>query len=239
MSDFDRREFISERNKITIWDVISDRDAQLYQTEQEYIQLQRIFIQAMNDFYERDMVYPSLIEMNKRFIGAFLRFARKTDPVKAEERKIERQNQFDTIWKQKQADFVQAHTMPVPKEPIFREKMDTPVERVEDLITKMMEERKYDIEPTIFPKEETYTNTQKNRFKYNVPDIKLIQIGEERNVEIEAVPLVFASESAPTESILSKLKPKASEFTPSLQEQITGIQEDIRYIISLLESKKP
>jgi hypothetical protein len=208
-------EFLTEENMQTVWEVVSDKEAGLYSTEKEYILLHKKFLHSMNDFFEREKRgsrFSQLIDMNKYFIGLFfkeMQLQNKKDGqgklIKSNEFKAERLNQFERRLREQQNDLSNIINVAVPETPNFSEEKDAPMEGMEDLIARMVQERQYDMEQVkpITNKEElqqflnlqeTSINTQKNKnvtkpVTYNVENVKFIHIGEENDIPIEAVSL--------------------------------------------------
>jgi len=266
--------FIGEKNKRTLWDVISDTDLQLRSGDVDNSQLQRKFLKCMSEFYDeerREKRFSNLRDMNKQFIVYFIKENKVPEKnfIKAEEFKVERLQNFEKKWKEKEDDFSHSFNIPIPETPQFSETKDKPIEGMENLLAKIMQERKYDLEQIhpisnkeelqqFLQTQETSLNTKKNKkisanpiTKYNVPQVKFIQIGEENEISIDAIPLsqeshVSWSDSIPSDSIFSKLKPLTQEKHPKVSgddnrkldyilQQLDILQQENQYIKQLLE----
>jgi len=94
----------------------------------------------------------SLLELNKLFIREFIEANKKstsiqsTHPITQSEISKERVSLFEKEWKNKQADFLNAHSKPIPETPEFKDVVDEKMTDVEERMKQMIAERNYEVE---------------------------------------------------------------------------------------------
>jgi len=119
----------------------------------------------ITEFYERErnkksqsptqtFKNMSLLEFNKQFIREFIEANKKQPlknptpppPITQAEISRERVSLFETEWKNKQADFLNAHSKPIPETPEFKDAVDEKMTDVEERMKQMIAERNYEVE---------------------------------------------------------------------------------------------
>ena len=84
-----------------------------------------------------------------------------------EEIQNERKNKFEQDYSQRQQEFTNAMTLPIPNVPNFSDKMDEPIGEIELEIKRIQEQRKYDIE-MINKNNQKIDNTQNGQNAQNI-----------------------------------------------------------------------
>ena len=222
--------FLSKENVEMIWEIILDEDFMKKDiNESEAVEIQKSFISEIKMFYQKEKgLNQGLMDMNKKFIENVLsnrqtlQIIEKTTNmnttinssinstmhvpvsqkplVTAEDIQSSRMNDFERQLSQKQNDFANAMTLKVPNRPNFNDEMDKPISAMEDLISRTLAQRNFDIEQiqkninkdqveTFLKSQETSIKNEKQPMtqnKQSVPlynvnnnDVKFIKIGSE------------------------------------------------------------
>lgn len=144
--------FLRSDNVEMIWDLILDENvvqgSQIEQTKQIFTEQIQLFNHTCN-------MNIDLFEKNKQFIQQFItRLNTKQHHndnsrqklVRAEDIKADRLSLFEQELSYKKNEFSNAVATKKPQTPDFSEKRDEKIDKMEDLITEMLAQRKYDIE---------------------------------------------------------------------------------------------
>ena len=152
--------FISKNNIDMLWEIVLDMDENLSKIQLENIR--NSFMEEIIKFNnEMKNSNKNLIEMNKTFIYYFLnnllhqtkqnitqqpKIEKRKENITFEEIQNDRMNAFERELKIKQSDFEQSMVTPVPEQPNFKDKIDEPINEMEDLIAKTLAQRNFEIE---------------------------------------------------------------------------------------------
>ena len=152
-------DFLTKQNVDLLWEVIIDDDLFKNKPKELINQIGSIFTQNLRGFNEAEKNNSSnLMSMNKRFIGLMLNHSRSIiisnkNPVKTKDLitssdlQTERISQFEKDLSQRQNEFTNAMSLPVPPVPKFSDNnLDEPISEMELAIKKAVEQRNYDIE---------------------------------------------------------------------------------------------
>lgn len=155
-------DFLTKQNVDLLWEVIIDDDLFKNQPKELINQIGSIFTQHLRGFNEAEKNNSSnLMSMNKRFIGIILNHSysiinynknpmppQKTrELITSSDLQTERVSQFEKDLSQKQSEFTNAMTLPIPPKPKFSDtNTDEPISEMELAIKKALEQRNYDIE---------------------------------------------------------------------------------------------
>jgi hypothetical protein len=164
-------DFLTKQNVDLLWEVIIDDDLFKNRPKELLNQIANIFNQNLRGFYESEKNNSNnLMTMNKKFMGAILsqsygiimnynkiqsqsqtqtqtqnKFPK--DLITSSDLQTERISQFEKELSQKQNEFANAMTLPVPPTPKFSDNAsDEPISEMELEIKKVLEQRNYDIE---------------------------------------------------------------------------------------------
>jgi hypothetical protein len=164
-------DFLTKQNVDLLWEVIIDDDLFKNKPREVITQIANIFNQNLKGFYESEKNNSTnLMSMNKKFIGTMLsqsygfitnlnknqiqgqpQLQNKNkvsrDLITSSELQTERISQFEKELSQKQNEFTNAMTLPVPPTPKFSDNnLDVPISEMELEIKKVLDQRNYDIE---------------------------------------------------------------------------------------------
>lgn len=155
-------DFLTKQNVDLLWEVIIDDDLFKNKPKELINQIGSIFTQNLRGFNEAEKNNSNtLMSMNKRFIGLILNHSRSIiisnkNPTSVQKQKelitssdlqSERMSQFEKDLSQKQSEFTNAMSLPVPPVPKFSDNnLDEPIGEMELAIKKALEQRNYDIE---------------------------------------------------------------------------------------------
>ena len=155
-------DFLTKQNVDLLWEVIIDDDLFKNKPKELINQIGSIFTQNLRGFNEAEKNNSSnLMSMNKRFIGLMLNHSRSSiisnkNPTSVQKQKelitstdlqTESMSQFEKDLSQRQSEFTNAMSLPVPPVPKFSDnKLDEPIGEMELEIKKVLEQRNYDIE---------------------------------------------------------------------------------------------
>lgn len=151
-------DFTSDDNIQLLWEVMLDENIFQSVDNSNVTQIQKQFLGKLKSFNEiESKKYMSLISMNKAFIenmynqnttsNTIQNTSQYSEPIKAEDLKSHRMNDFDVALKKQQDDFASSMTLKSPPRPSFEDSYnDKPINSMEDLIKKTMQERNYDIQ---------------------------------------------------------------------------------------------
>jgi len=162
--------FLQKNNVATLWDVIADEDIFKNHSVDVKNNILQIFSDNIKGFYNSESRNSkiSLMEMNKKYIIMILNFIKTNfpnptinkivihnDPVQVnntelitiEERKKERQTDFESKLHLVEEEFRNAIKQPVPETPNFSDNVkEKPITEMERAIKEMLEQRNYEIE---------------------------------------------------------------------------------------------
>ena len=158
-------DFLNKQNIGLLWEVLIDDDLFKNKPKELINQIANTFNQNLRGFYETEKNNSNnLMSMNKKFIGIMLNQSygiisslNKTqvqnknkvsrDLITSSELQTERISQFEKELSQKQNEFTNAMTLPVPPTPKFSDNnLDVPISEMELEIKKVLDQRNYDIE---------------------------------------------------------------------------------------------
>lgn len=155
-------DFLTKQNVDLLWEVIIDDDLFKNKPKELINEIGTMFTQTLrgfNDFEKNNS--NTLMSMNKKFIGLMLNRSRSIiisnkNPTSVQKQKelitstdlqTERMSQFEKDLSQKQSEFTNAMSLPVPPVPNFSDNnLDEPIGEMELAIKKALEQRNYDIE---------------------------------------------------------------------------------------------
>lgn len=172
-----KHDFLALSNVEILWEVIG---------EQDIFQNRNVFKNALTEFYESEnMKHRDLVMLNKAFISSIL-FASQNQhqtqpqhqiqqkiPITFEELQTEKLSQFEIKLTEKEEDFKQSMSRPLPQQiPNFRDKMDEPLTEIESIIKRTIAERNYDISQIANTIANTNANTNVNELKSEETSIK-------------------------------------------------------------------
>ena len=164
-------DFLNKQNIGLLWEVLIDDDLFKNKPKELINQIANIFNQNLRGFYETEKNNSNnLMSMNKKFIASMLSYSygiitnlnknqnqgqpqvqNKTkvsrDLITSSELQTERISQFEKELSQKQNEFTNAMSLPVPPTPKFSDNnLDVPISEMELEIKKVLDQRNYDIE---------------------------------------------------------------------------------------------
>jgi len=155
-------DFLTKQNVDLLWEVIIDDDLFKNKPKELINQIGSIFTQNLRGFNEAEKNNSSnLMSMNKRFIGLMLNHSysiintnknpttvqKQKELITSTDLQTERMSQFEKDLSQKQSEFTNAMSLPVPPVPKFSDNnLDEPIGEMELAIKKAVEQRNYDIE---------------------------------------------------------------------------------------------
>lgn len=152
-------DFLTKQNVDLLWEVIIDDDLFKNKPKELINQIGNMFTQNLRGFNESEKNNSSnLMNMNKRFIGLMLNRSysiinadknpvKTRDLITSSDLQTERISQFEKDLSQKQSEFTNAMSLPVPPVPKFSDNnLDEPMGEMELAIKKALEQRNYDIE---------------------------------------------------------------------------------------------
>jgi hypothetical protein len=152
-------DFLTKTNVQLLWEVIIDDDLFKNQSKEIVSQINNIFYNNLRGFHEIEKNnFTNLMNMNKKFIGFILnqsyniinfnKKSTKSQPlITSADLQSERISKFEKDLSEKQTEFSNAMTLPVPPVPKFQDdKLDEPISEIELEIKKVLDQRNYDIE---------------------------------------------------------------------------------------------
>jgi len=168
--EMSKESFLNKNNVATLWDVIADEDIFKNHSTDVKSSILQIFSDNIKGFYNSESRNSkiSLMEMNKKYIVMILNFIKtnypsptinkivihneqvqlnNTELVTIEERKKERQNDFESKLQIAEEEFRNAIKQPLPETPNFSDNVkEKPITEMERAIKEMLEQRNYEIE---------------------------------------------------------------------------------------------
>jgi len=152
-------DFLTKANVQLLWEVIIDDDLFKNQSKEIVSQINNIFYNNLRGFHEIEKNnFTNLMNMNKKFIGFILnqsyniinfnKKSTKSQPlITSADLQSERISKFEKDLSEKQTEFSNAMSLPVPPVPKFQDdKLDEPISEIELEIKKVLDQRNYDIE---------------------------------------------------------------------------------------------
>ena len=166
-------DFLNKQNIGLLWEVLIDDDLFKNKPKELINQIANTFNQNLRGFYEAEKNNSNnLMSMNKKFIASMLSYSYgiitnlnkiqnqnqgqqqlqnknkvSRDLITSSELQTERISQFEKELSQKQNEFTNAMTLPVPPTPKFSDNnLDVPISEMELEIKKVLDQRNYDIE---------------------------------------------------------------------------------------------
>ena len=130
--------FLALPNVEILWEVIVDENILYNKNDFEKILL---------NFYEKEKNnYDDLFSLNKSFISSVIKPPTiEKVPITFKELQNEKISHFNRDLIEKEENFKQTMSRPVPTLPNFRDKMDEPLNEMESIIKRTIAERNYDI----------------------------------------------------------------------------------------------
>ena len=149
-----KSDFLKQANVQMIWEIIAEHPAIKGQPPKVSSEVYNVMIQNIQGFYERETTrMSSLVELNKKFISILIQYisehyAQKSHSnVKIEDIQYERQSKFEQELKQKQSDFSNAMSLPIPPTPRFKDETpELPMTEMAAALKKATEQRNYDMD---------------------------------------------------------------------------------------------
>jgi len=155
-------DFLTKQNVDLLWEVIIDDELFKNKPKELINEIGNMFTQNLRGFneFEKNNL-TNLMSMNKKFIGLMLNRSRSIiisnkNPTTVQNQKelitssdlqSERMSQFEKDLSQKQSEFTNAMSLPVPPVPKFSDtNLDGPMGEIDLAIKKALEQRNYDIE---------------------------------------------------------------------------------------------
>jgi len=154
-------EFVSPANAKILIDVLKDGGysvavSSLTPYITEFYEIERNK-QSQSQIQTQTFKNMSLLELNKLFIREFIEANKKqalktptppTPPTLITQAEIskERVSLFEKEWKNKQADFLNAYSKPIPETPEFKDATEEKMTDVEERMKQMIAERNYEVE---------------------------------------------------------------------------------------------
>jgi hypothetical protein len=153
-------DFLTKINVQLLWEVVTDDDLLQNQPNEILQQISNTFEKNIRGFNEVEKKTSSnLMNMNKKFISLIMNRANviisqsqnknknKKEIITSSDLQTERQTIFEKELSQKQNEFSNAMSLPVPPVPKFTDdNLDKPINEMELEIKKALEQRKYDVE---------------------------------------------------------------------------------------------
>ncbi len=166
-------DFLNKQNIGLLWEVLIDDDLFKNKPKELINQIANTFNQNLRGFYETEKNNSNnLMSMNKKFIASMLSYSYgiitnlnkiqnqnqgqqqlqnknkvSRDLITSSELQTERISQFEKELSQKQNEFTNAMSLPVPPTPKFSDNnLDVPISEMELEIKKVLDQRNYDIE---------------------------------------------------------------------------------------------
>ena len=151
--------FVNAENVNLLWEVIND-DVSVKNKLSTISMNYESFNNNMAIFYEKEKNNKrSLVELNKRFVSKMVYDISQINTHKYQESSIQQQQplitiqdirmnkitEFDKEYLQKQNNFNELITKPIPPTPIFKDKMDEPINEIDELIRQTIAQRNYDV----------------------------------------------------------------------------------------------
>lgn len=154
--------FINVENAKLLWEVINDDISiknKLSTTSINYDS----FNHNMAIFYEKEKINKRpLVELNKMFVSKIMYDISQLNPPKYEESsmipsitkqplitkqdiRMNKITEFDKEYLQKQNNFNELIAKPIPPTPSFKDKMDEPINEMDELIRQAIAQRNYDV----------------------------------------------------------------------------------------------
>lgn len=157
--------FLKRENLQVLWDVIVEDDFIRGRPRQELQQINKIFNDNVQGFYQHNRNKSNLVDLNKNFISLMMRTIETNfqnqqyqthqqqqyqTPQKvlytSEEIANEKKNQFDLQLKERQNAFVSSMTQHIPAEPNFKDPQDGPIANLDVEMKKLMAMRNYEVQ---------------------------------------------------------------------------------------------
>ena len=151
-------DFLTKHNLQLLWEVVTDDDLLQNQPNDILTQISNTFEKNIRGFNEVEKKTSSnLMNMNKKFISLIMNRANviisqsqnknKKAIITSSDLQTERQTIFEKELSQKQSEFSNAMSLPIPPVPKFNDdNLDKPINEMELEIKKALEQRKYDVE---------------------------------------------------------------------------------------------
>lgn len=153
-------DFLKKQNIDLLWEVIIDDDLFKNKPKELINKISNIFSQNLRGFNEAEKNNSTnLTNMNKKFIRLIMDYTNniiyetlqkkqnQKEVITSSDLQLERITQFEKDLSQKQTEFTNAMSLPVPPVPKFSDNnIDEPIGEMELAIKKVLEQRNYDIE---------------------------------------------------------------------------------------------
>ena len=190
-------DFLKGENIKMIWDVIYDEQIVNYNSKDILQQINTIFSSNIKPFFESEKdQFTNLMEMNKKYIQFICNFIQQKFPVRQqlqmqkkpvekelityEDLQADRVSQFEKDYTQRQQEFTNAMSFPVPPTPKFNDNLDGPYGEIDVAMKRVIEERNYEMQQ--------YNNAidknQVNHFlKPQETSVKIEKVNKNKEVE--------------------------------------------------------
>ena len=154
--------FVNAENVDLLWEVINDNVSVKNKLSTISINYES-FNKNMALFYEKEKINKlSLVELNKMFVYKMaqdisqINLPKYEDPSKQsipkqqplitkQDIRMNKITEFDKEYLQKQNNFNELIAKPIPPSPIFKDKMDEPINEMDELIRQAIAQRNYDV----------------------------------------------------------------------------------------------
>lgn len=145
--------FLSASNAQMIWDLLQETDIYNNINHQDKIEIKGQFTKNMRTFNDKHVASSiGLMERNKLFIGFLMNEYKKPPSTKMtssfptnKDVQEERRQLFEKDLQQKRAEFENMITLSKPETPVFSDKMDEPISRMDELISQTIASRELEI----------------------------------------------------------------------------------------------
>jgi hypothetical protein len=155
-------DFLKQNNIQLLWEVILDHESMVNKNRQELEEINNLFQQSISQFYEKERNNQNqpqninLMSINKKYISMFINNISTTNTntntntnkplITHEEIQENRMTQFEKEYANKQRDFTSSMTLPVPPTPNFSDKKDAPIDEMDIIMQRTIEQRKLEFE---------------------------------------------------------------------------------------------
>lgn len=152
-------EFLKQNNIQLLWEVILDHESMVNKNRKELEEINNLFQQSISQFYEKERINQNqshninLMSINKKYISMFINnissinINTSNKPlITHEEIQENRMTQFEKEYANKQRDFTNSMTLPVPATPNFSDKKDIPLDEMDIIMQRTIEQRNLEFE---------------------------------------------------------------------------------------------
>jgi len=152
-----KNDFVKKPNIMMLWELISENDLVKDKSMDEINNIRDFLNKILPEFYEAERkIQPDLMSMNKKFLEYVFSIISKSQRqnrnnnqsqernkqlITNEEIKESRINQFENDLAERQQDFTNSMTLPVPEAPKFSDNLDTPIYEMETIVKRTIAQR--------------------------------------------------------------------------------------------------